>query len=279
MGPRSNIGASLNRKRQASFLKKLFVYFIFTLFFVFFGVWGLTTDKARIKSIVVLGNITIATEDIMNSADSEINQYYLWIIPTNNILLLRSDEIESKILNDIKKINSVKVMIDGIDKIEISVTERQSRDLWCMGNPTVPKDCYFMDVDGFIFEQSPIFSEDSFPKYFGLIAENNPIGQTYFKNNFRNIAGLFNGLKNISFNPKYFNALDEHEYEIYLSGGGKILVSDSKSFESSLINLQALVSNEYIKNDAVSLKKIKYIDLRFGNKVVCNPSSICEKVE
>ena len=130
-----------------------------------------------------------------------------------------------------------------------------------------PKDCYFMDSDGFVFQEAPVFSKDTFTEYFGLITETNPVGQYYFNNNFKNISSLFNILKKMSFEPEYFNAINEHEYEIYILGGGKILMNDKKSFESSLINLQALVSDGYIKTDTDSIKKIKFVDLRFGNKV------------
>jgi hypothetical protein len=63
----------------------------------------------------------------------------------------------------------------------------------------------------------------------------------------------------MNFRPTGFSAISEHEYEVYILGGGKILVNDKRSFESSLQNLQALVDNKYIKTDSEFLKKIKYI--------------------
>jgi cell division septal protein FtsQ len=267
MRPRSNISATLRNKRHASFRKKIFAYFIFALFFISLGVLGLTTNEVRIKEVKVSGNPSVLTEDIVNAANTEINKYYFWIIPTDNILLLRRTEIQNDILNNIKEIGSVKILINGINKIEIEVMERESKNLWCKGVPINIGNCYFMDSDGFVFEEAPTFSANAFPEYFGLIADENPIGKYYFKDNFKNISNLYNMFKKISFEPKYFNALDEHEYEIYISGGGKIFINDGRSFESELVNLQALVSNGYIKNDAKSLNKIKYIDLRFGNKV------------
>ncbi len=263
----SNIISTLHRKKRLSFIKKIWVYFVFVLFFVSLGVLGLTTSEVCIKEIKVSGNFSIPTEYILKSANIEINKYYFWIIPTDNILLLRRTEIKNNILNDIKEIGSVKILINEIDKIEISVKERESKNLWCKGAPTNIGVCYFMDSDGFVFEEAPIFSSDVFPEYFGLIADENPIGQFYFKDNFKKISGLYGAFQKISFEPKYFNVVNAHEYEVYISGGGRILINDEKSFESELINLQALVNSGYIKNDTESLKKINYIDLRFGNKV------------
>lgn len=264
MQVRSNIGHSLNKKRKASLRKKIFYYFIFILFFLSLIVYILSTDFVRLKEIKVSGNSSISTEEIMNIVTPELNTYYLWIIPTKNIFLLRDTEIQNNILTHIKKIGETKVLINGLSKIEIVVKERDTKNLWCYSSK---KKCYFMDPDGFIFEEAPTFSEDTFPEYFGLIDSDDPIGQHYMKDNFRSISALFETLKKISFWPKRFYALNENEYEIYIKGGGKIIMDNKKSFESQLINLQTLVTNNYIKTDEVSLSKIKYIDLRFGNKV------------
>lgn len=264
---RSNIGTTLNKKRKMSFLKKLGIYFIFILFFVSLGIWGLTTDKVQIKEVKISGNSSVSSENLSKIIQNELNTYYLWIIPTNNILLLRRGEIRGQILNGFKKIKSVGVYLNGLDKIEVAVVERESNSLWCDGGPETTKKCYFMDAAGFIYEEAPEFSGDTFPKYFGLITDKDPIGQIYFSNNFKNISALYEMLGKISFIPKNFSAVNEHEYEINLVYAGKIIMNDKKSFESQLVNLQALVDNGYIKTDIDSLKKIKYIDLRFGNKV------------
>ena len=272
MNQRSNIGATLSKKRKMGFFKKIGIYLIFILFLFSLGIWGLTTSRVQIKEVKISGNSSISSIDILETASTEINKYYLFIIPTNNILLLRRNEIKNKILDDFKKIASVSIYLNSFDKIEIAVIERESNNLWCKNVVGSSKTCYFMDSGGFIFQEAPKFSENIFPEYFGLITEENPIGQFYFKDNFsssggKNISNLFSTLKEMSFKPSFFNAINEHEYEICILGGGKILINDKRDFESSLLNLQALIDNGYIKNDPEFLKKIKYIDLRFGNKV------------
>jgi cell division septal protein FtsQ len=266
--PRSNISATLNKKRQASLMKKIWAYFILSLIFIIAFIVCLNTKWTQIKVISVSGNSSISSDEITNIANTEINKRYIWIIPTNNILFLRSKEIKNDILNNIKQISSAKIHVNGFNKINISVVERQATNLWCAGSPVSnANNCYFMDSDGLIFESAPQFSDNTFPEYFGLISSENSIGQSYLKNNFKSISELFAKLKNMSFQPQYLNALNEHEYEIYILGGGKIIMSDERSFESALINLQALIDNGDIKTDPEALKKINHIDLRFGNKI------------
>ena len=250
-----------------SLLKKIGIYFIFTLFLITLANLGLTADKVRIKNIVISGNTSVPSETILKLVDNELNKVYLWITPTDNLLLLRRSAINNQILDNIKKIGSVRILIHGISNIEVAVLERKSSNLWCKGIPSNTKDCYFMDSSGFVFQEAPTFSDDSFTKFFGLITADDPIGSIYFVNNFNNIYSLFSKFRDMSFQPKYFNASSENEYEIIIFGGGKIFINNKKPFTTSLVNLQALIDNKYIKIDDSSLKKIKYIDLRFGNKV------------
>ncbi len=264
---RSNIKESLNKKKRASLRKKLFWLSFLVLVLISLVLWGLTSDKIKIKDIKVVGNNSITTDAILQLVNPELSKKYLWFIPTNNLFLLRKDAITENILTNLKKVNSVDVSIKGLTSIEVSIKERESKNLWCKDRDTNPKKCYFLDPDGFIFEEAPTFSGDSFPEYFGLVTSTQPIGQYYARDNFKDLVSLFSSLANASFSPKQFVAVSSHEYEVYILGGGKILINDKKSFESSIANLQALVTNGYIKTDDASLAKIKYIDLRFGNKV------------
>ena len=267
MQTRSNIGVSLKRKRKKSFIKKACAYFIFILFFISLAILGLTNKHVRIKNIIIDGNTSVKSFDVLKIANDELYKNYLWIIPTDNILLLRSGEIENQILNNIKKAKDVSVSVSGIDEIKISIKERVDDSLWCKDNILNIDNCYSMDSEGFIFEKISDVSQNIKPIYSGLIKDENPIGQFYFKDNFNKISSLYKGFQDISFSPQYFEAINENEYKVGILGGGYILLNNKKSFESSLTNLQALVANKYIGSDEDSIKKIKYVDLRFGNKV------------
>lgn len=266
MQQRSYLKTLLHRKRQISMIKKIIFNIIFLLFFISMVILCLTSEKVRINDIKISGNVSVSTEQILNDVISQINSYYFWIIPTDNVFLLRRSAIKNKILLDIKDVSGVKIIMHSLSQIEVVITERETNALWCTGTPTSTNTCYFMDSNGFIFSKAPNFSENSLAEYFGVITDN-PLGKYYFKDKFVSISDLFLIIKRLSFQPEYFNAIDEHEYEIYILGGGKILFNDKEDFQTSLVNLEALVNNNYIKTDPDFLKKIKYIDLRFGNKV------------
>lgn len=278
MRKKSNIGKSLEEKRKKSFIKKSFFIFIFILFFISLGILGLTNQKVRIQEVVIKGNSSVNSFDILKFVNNELYKNYLMIIPTDNILLLRRSNIEKNILDNLKKIKKVDISVDDINKIKITVEERKEDNIWCKGSTFNLENCYFMDLNGLVFDKIKELPTDSKHTYFGLIESENPIGQYYFKDIFsvegnyalngkNSISNLYNALESLSFKPQYFYALNKDEYKVVILGGGFILLNNKKSFESSLTNLQALVADKYIGNDEESLKKIKYIDLRFGNKV------------
>ncbi len=266
----SRINSSLSRRRRLGLLKKVVYIAIFVIFFLSLIILGLTNDKVQIKSVSVSGNISVPKEDILKVVERNLDKRYLFIIRTDNFFLLKRWEIREEILDEMKKIQSVDISFHSLNSVEISVAERVAKSIWCAGSPANAKKCYFMDENGFIFTEAPDFNSNSFPEYFGLIS-GNPIGQSYFNSSkFKEISHFFESLDKIGLSPISFNAIDEHQYEIYLSAGGKIIMDDKKTFEKDIENIQAVIDSGYIKTDPESLKKIKSIDLRFGNKVILN---------
>ena len=265
-------------------MKKIAYFTIFILFFISLCILGLTSNAVRVHTVLVTGNNSISHDKIESIANGVLDQKYAWIIPTDNYLLLRRDDIKDQILKTIQTINTVQISFHGLNTIEIAVSERVAQDLWCADNPSASKNCFLMDKTGFIFATSSFAiatsssATSTFPAYFGFIKDEDPIGKFYFDNHrFNEISELMRVLNQMNFGPKYFYAVDEHTYQVYLRDGGKILLNDAKTFQESLTNLQAVVSNRFIRTDIASLKKINYIDLESDNKVFCSPSTVCKQ--
>lgn len=276
----SNINSSLNKKRRQILLRKVIILSVVFFFLIIGTLFGITSNKLKIQNISVTGNTSISREQILSMTDNGINKKYVWFIPTNNFFLLRRSIIESDILNNVQRVKSVDVSFVDLNTLDISIVERQPYALWCSGTANAQGACYFIDKEGLVFSQADDTGTTT-QKYFGLI-QGDPIGKIYFPNNidgtasvgssfsvnrFKNISAFFSLLIKMNLEPVSFSAIDDHEYEINLSYGGKILLNNSKPFEKSITNLQALLDGGYIKTDESFLKKIKYIDLRYGNKV------------
>ncbi len=272
----SNVNSSLKGGRRRRLFKKIGMWAIFILFLISLGILGLTWQGVRIHNFTVYGNESVLTKEISDIVDEKLNERYLGIIPTDNFLLLKRSAIADEIMNNQKKINSVSISFNNLNDIGVYVSERVPQSFWCNGDPDGYTNCYFMDRNGFIFAPAPEISGNVFIKYFGLIASSstttekiNPIGLSYFRpDTFSKISLLIKKLTEMQLNPIAFNAIDQHEYEILFALNGKIYINDKKTFESDIVDLQALIDNEYVKIDQESLQKLQYIDLRYGNKVI-----------
>ena len=264
----SRVSSSLKKRKRISSFKKTLYIFIFILFFASLFALSLTSDKLVINNIFVSGNSSVSESDISGIAEAWLNEKYLWFIRTDNTFLIKRSEIRVQILDLIPKIESVKIDFHGPVNVEIIVTERAPIGIWCQNLPSDPGKCFFLDRTGFVFGEAPKFGDSIYPEYFGFIDSTNAIKSGYFdESKFSQIDQFYGKIKDMKLSPKYFYAKDEHEYEVGLSDGGKIFANDTQSFEKELSNLQALIDSGYVKTDKAFLKKIDYIDLRFGNKV------------
>lgn len=268
MRTHSNISSSLGKKRRKVFYRRLLLCLIFVFILIIGSISCLYLDYFKIKDISVSGNSAVSQDEIVSLVKEGLNKKDIFVIPTDNFFLFRRFEIPEKILEGIKKINTVSIDFSGLNKIIIKVTERNSENLWCNGLSGDSMKCYFMDSQGLIYANAPDFNGNLFPKYSGLINESNPIGQSYFNPaRFIEISKLFSSIKDINFSPVSFNAISKDEYEVDLALGGKIMLNDEESFQAALINLKTLIDDGYIKTDDETLGKLNHIDLRYGNKV------------
>ncbi|MFA5764039.1 MAG: FtsQ-type POTRA domain-containing protein [Candidatus Paceibacterota bacterium] len=263
----SSINSSFKKKRRASFFKRSGVILVLVIIILSFLVWLSRTEKVRVQHITISGDSSISQDDILNVVKADMEKKYLWIIGTDNFILLNKGRVEQDILSNYKKIESAEISFSDMNSIDVKVTNRVASSFWCLGTPMDAKNCFFMDQNGLVFSEAPNIPGSDMFRYFGSITENF-VGASYFdRDEFQKMGKFISDMKAISFDPISFNAVDAHEYETYLSSGGKVLLNDQKGFEASFVKLKALVDNGYVKTTPDFLKRINYIDLRFGDKV------------
>ncbi len=259
----SNIGSSIKKRKRISFYKKASYSFIFFLFFISLFILLLTWQKIRIQNVAITGNSAVDKVEIEKLADRVLDEKYVWFIPTDNFFLFQNSELKKSIAENNKKIDSIHISYsDFPSSIEIYISDRAPQYLWCKNIDN----CYFMDKDGFMYEKAPILKPNPYIEFSGLI-DSEMIGKLYLPEKFSDISHFLEQLKNFKLQPISFVANDSHEYQIILSEGGKILLNDKNSFDSYTKNIQTLIDNGFVKIDTDFLKKLDYIDLRFGNKV------------
>ncbi|MEI7810313.1 MAG: hypothetical protein WCI41_02015 [bacterium] len=272
----------LKRKRHKAFKKKviislvIFVLFLITLSFCF------RIKKFNISTIEVSGNIVVDTKSIENIVKENLNGNYLLILPKTNFLIYPKNNIFKELSSKYKRLKSISINVRNFNTLEISVKEYEGKYLYCGENvlsidTSTESKCYFVDSDGYVFDQAPFFSGDVYFKFFGQIENTNnvPSGNYFNSNYFNNLSQFKESLEKLNFKPiSMYVDNKTGEVDVKLSTKGinlnnpHIMFKLDADYEKITENLETAVANEPLQTKLKNnYSSFSYIDLRFGNKV------------
>jgi hypothetical protein len=254
-----NLGSSQARAKK----RRLFwVRFSIITFFLLVIVFGLAIasghDKLVIKTFLISGNNSVSTDDILATANSTTADRYIGLFARRNFLIFPMSGLKRNILEQFKTIKEVDVSWRGWQTVAITVVERKPHSVWCGDDPkAVNPVCYFVDKDGFVFDQAPIFSGNLFVRTYGKIDD------SFYHEIFALIDILADA--GIEVGEIYFDGFDFH---FTLTSGPEIIFNDKEGgFDVAFENLFKAIDSDNL--DLVKdSQSIKYIDLRFDSKIV-----------
>jgi len=267
------------KKRRILKIKIIFFVIIFILFLIgliFLSRW----QNLNIDNITITGNKVVETKEIEEIIHSKIDGYYLWFFPKTNFILYPKKAIKNELFTKFKRFKDIFINDKNIKTLIISVTEREGKYTWCGENiPLSEKveenQCYFMDENGYIFDNALYFSGNIYFKFFGKINGEieNPIGSYFLQENFTQITSFIENLKQMELKLSYLVVNSDQDIEIYLKPRDninipKIILKSNSDFEKIAENLQSVLTTEPLQSDFKNkYSSLLYIDLRFGNKI------------
>jgi hypothetical protein len=253
---------------------------------IFFGcVYISRISIFQINRVEVIGNKVVDTEAITEIAQKEMVGKYLWLFPKINILLYPRNAIKKELSNNFRRLNTINLNIKTKNTLQITVTERTGVYTWCgparnmtdTTGITKAEKCYFMDENGYIFDEAPYFSGEVYFKFYGLTNikdSSNPVGSSFGEKDFKQLISFKNVLVNLGMKPTALYSSEDGDIHVLLSGGitGKtgpeIILKADSDFGVMAENLQAALSTEPFQSDFKNkYSSLVYIDLRYGNKV------------
>jgi cell division septal protein FtsQ len=262
----------LKKHRQRVVLNKILI-FLLGLLAIFLSLVFISRLKAvNISDIEIIGNKIVDADAIKADVQGELAGKYLWLFPKSNVLIYPENAIKNELQNKFARLKDINLSLKNNSILEISVSERMPEYLWC-GTVPAPSDelCYFMDVDGYIFDTAPYFSGEVYFKFYG---ENISLGSYFSKQNFKQLISFRDILVSLGLKPVALYTTTDGDIQIFLSGGislsdaPKILFRADADFGNIAENLQAALNTEpLLSKFKNNYSKLQYIDLRFGNKV------------
>jgi cell division septal protein FtsQ len=272
--------SELKRHRKRAILNK-FLFLIFGIAATFaFLAYVSRLNSLNISQVQISGNQVLDAEEIKSVVQEQLTGKYLWLFPKTNILYYSKGAIQNILQDKFKRIGSVSLSVKNNQSLQISITERVAKYIWCGSVIAEGKDskCYFLDESGYMFDEAPYFSGNVYFKFYGLPAQAGgsdlTLGSYFFKQNFKQFISFKDTLIGFGLKPAATYLTNDGDMQIFLSGGisatsgPKIILKADADFQNVAENLQAALSTEPLKSNFKNkYSKLEYIDLRFGNKV------------
>lgn len=257
--------------------RKVFIGRIVVTVFCVSVLWGLVfwlsnLPTVTISDIVVSGNISVQSQDIVAEAQKSLTGRYFFTVPKASIFFYPKGAILKDVNDLFPRIASAEIGWKNFHTIEIKVSERVPAALWCetpAPESTMGAGCFYLDSTAFIFAPETISSStpEAFIKFYGPLSSSTPIGQTYHSADYlKNHMNFANNLSLAGFSVISFTERINGVSETMLSGGQRLIFADDTDLSIALGNFESLVSNPAFKS-AGTFAKLDYIDLRFGNKL------------
>ncbi len=218
----------------------------------------------KIGEVKIEGNQIVQKEAIEQIVKDELQAHSLKIFSKNNFFFYPRTETERKIQSQFSAVANVSVGLKGFKTVDVQVNEYQPAYLWC--DSLARTRCYFMDKNGYIFNESADFSKDVLFTYYGLVDSKDPIGDTYLPpEKFAQLSYFIDSMKLLNLSPVGLNARGNDDFELLLSSGGSVLFSDHEEFLTTFENLETIIAEQLVL-DKDFLSKLDYIDVRFSSK-------------
>lgn len=270
----------INKKKKSIIKSRFFLPIIFCLVVLGIAVYFFVFSSFfQIKEIKITGNNKIPTEKILSFIKETTGDKMLFFIPKNifSADIKKANEI---ILEKFVQAEKAEIKRKFPSSLIVKIEERGPVGLWCrpleelktneqeLEEIIIQEDiCFNLDKEGIIFE---IYQFEDAEKENGLVIKSEKeiaIGEKAIeKQELNNILEIYKGLKeDIKIEIKEFFVAEQKDkltaetfenWEIYFNSQENIL--------SQLFNLK-LVLNEKIPSER--RKDLKYIDLRFGNRI------------
>lgn len=271
-------------KRQRRIRRIRFFLLYLFLFVMFIGALSFFSGhkKMVIHSIEISGNRIIDEEEITENIQKDIAGKYFYLFSKNNILIYPKNKIYNNLMTEFTRIENLSINLINFNTLKVDITERTGTLLYC-GNDipeikeNVGENCYFINDDGFVFDQAPYFSGHVYFKYYMKLSDekDNPLGsQLLDKESFHRLNRFIDDIIVLGFNPIYLKKENDNIIYLYLNHKminiAPYIVFRLDDELDALVEDFSLAMNKKEFTDEINTKydKLLYIDLRFKNKIL-----------
>ena len=245
----------VNTSISATVLLLIFISIILLLRLSFF----------RINTIGLSNVQSINQDEIKSIAQNHLTGDYLLVFPRNNFLFYPKKEISTSLLSHFKKIDSLKIKVQGLSTLVIDVAERAPSVIMCDGfKDDTDNKCSYADKMGYVYDERPATTTKEYFTYYSniQIPEEKFLQLQNFVSNLANYGIKSTGMLvgEDGSNELYVKNMDESIAIIYFD--------DRVPLEKTLSNFISFWQSSLEKKIGSNQKSnFEYINFRFGNNI------------
>ncbi len=273
--------AEIHRLRRVARIRLVLLFSTLVVCTILGAAYFSSDRHLTINTVVVVGNRAIGRDEIVDVVLRDMNGSYLRMFNKANGLIYPKSRIYKDLIATFPRIGYLTIARQGLNTLKITIAERAGTYLYCgeeipISHSEVGENCYFVNVDGYIFDHAPYISGDIYFRYYALLesGKSSPLGhQLMPKDDFHELTKFIEGLSALGFKSKELSIKANGECDLYLLGtmesDARIMFQKDDDLATILDNLTlALGKPEFANQVQDKYTNLLYIDLRFKNKVL-----------
>lgn len=282
MRPSHSSPTPLKKVRRNMALSRL-VWTIVVIVVLFVGLGLLShISGLMIRDVKVSGTKVLSGEEVSENVQEYLEGNVALFYARGNIFLYSKNKLENFILSEFPRVYRVVEITRNGRELDIVLEERQAAFTWCGFEAPVyasrfeKRDCYFLDQTGFIFDQSPFFTQGVYLTFYGGVKSDvEIIGQTLAtKHSVMDFEHLRDALEKfeLSIHSTSIKSDGQNEFllDVFTTTGdyAKILFNEDvgmKDIESKITS--AVAEESFLEQFSDNGSELLYIDTRFSNRV------------
>lgn len=219
----------------------------------------------RFESLVLSGNVSIPSEEIMRVANNFLSGRVVWFFPRRGMFVFRPGAFESYILKEFPKLSAADVSRSFSRELILHVREHSSWGLYCKTNAD---DCFYISQDGVLVASAPQLTGNSVFR----ITDQRTVSAFYILGEqvieesdavfLHQVIDLLADRYQVTIREVVLGRVFQDQTELLTNEGWYALVDKHTDKDRALENL-TLVLDKHITNRVL----LEYIDIRFENKV------------
>lgn len=264
------------RRRRRNVIASIFCIGVIVLCTVLFFI--LRKGEWQISEVYVYGGESISQDQVEDAIWDELSGKYIYVFPRTSLFIYPSGAITDGVMGNFSRIKDVELDLELPRTLHVTLEEYKPYALWCerkekgIYDPVAIStdtdirkgDCYYIDNQGYIFDEAPSFREGIYFMYIGGVS--NPLRSYIFVDDyFIKFEAFRKQVQDIGLSSQALIINEDETFVMELTEGGVILLDKDIPLGVAYDNLASVLKDP----DAgfVSRDKIEYIDLRYLRKV------------